>query len=101
MSFGRYAQNIPPFSNSKHIGDIEDHKILFFQQNGFDYYGLTVGDEVVSFVATKPRKIKELDVQELWSLVTSDKYKGQNLAKKLLFFIKSFLSKSIIFGDVM
>lgn len=101
MSFG--ADNtlqMPDFSNAKHIGDIEDNKILFKQINGINSYAIAVGDKPVGFIYTRNKNVMGKDYLEIQAIFTEPEYRGKNFAKKLLFFMRNIEKQSLIFGDV-
>ena len=101
LSFGQMlSQEMPDFSGAQHIGDIENNKIIFKNINGHDCYGITVDDKPRCFVYVGQKNIQGRDYLELRNIYTDEAFRGQNLAKKLLFFLKNVEQKSVVFGDV-
>ena len=102
-----YGQNIylvlQDFSNAQYVGDVEKSKVLYKKINGLDHYGITESDnpdKVVSYVQVQDLNILGKDYLQLRNVFTEPEFRGQNYAKKLMFFLRNIEKKSFVFGDV-
>ena len=101
MSFGQDTQlSMQDFSGAEYIGDIEQNKILYKKINGLDFYAISENESPISFIQVQTRNILGKDYLEIRNIFTKEEYRGQNYAKKLLFFLKNVEKKSFVFGDI-
>jgi hypothetical protein len=100
MSYGQMQDlPFPDFTQAQHIGDIEHHKILHTQINNIDYYAITVDNQPATYTQTQQKTIQGKSYEEINLIQTLPEYRNQNLAKKLIFFLKTSLKKSFLLGD--
>lgn len=96
MSAGQINLQMPDFSQAQHIGDTENHKILHYEHNGTNIYGITVNDQPKGYLQTIPKG----EYEEVNQIYVEPQFRGQHLAHKLFFFLKSYLGKSFLMGNV-
>jgi hypothetical protein len=95
LSYGEMPDlPFPDFSDATHVGDIEQHKII--KKN--NYYAITVNNNPVAYLQLNTKEINNQIFDELNIIYTTPEFRGQNLMKKLVFFLKNSLQKSIMFG---
>lgn len=99
MSFGQASYSMPDFTGAEYIGDVEQNKILHKNIIGFDYYVITIDGKPVCFIQTQSKAILGKDYLEIENVFTEEPYRGKNLAKKLLFFLRNVEKKSFVMGD--
>lgn len=111
MSYGVEPYlGIQDFSGAKHIGDIQSSRILYKQINGLDFYGITEDDnpdksanfdpnKPVGWVQVQNQNIAGKDYLQIRNIFTEKEFRGQNYAKKILFFLRNVEKKSFVFGD--
>ncbi len=52
MSAGQLFFTMPDFSKATHIGDTENHKILHYEHQGTNVYGIAVDDKPMGYLQT-------------------------------------------------
>ena len=85
------APQFPDFSNAEYVGDIENYKVLYKD----NWYAITENKTQICFALFDSKS----QPNELRIIYTPIEYRGKNLAKKLLLFIKGSLKRPFIFGD--
>lgn len=100
MSAGQLFFTMPDFSKATHIGDTENHKILHYEHQGTNVYGIAVDDKPMGYLQTMSKIISNEPVEEILKIYVESQFRGQNLMKKLIFFLKSWLNKSFLMGRV-
>jgi hypothetical protein len=100
MSVGQLDFSMPDFSQAKHIGDTEKHKILHYEYGGTNVYGITVEDRPVGYLQTISKNILGTQVEEINQMYVEPQFRGKHLMTKLFFFLKSWLSKSFLAGNI-
>lgn len=106
MSYGQDAfLSMQDFSDAKYIGDIERSRVLYKKINGLDFYAITEDDQPdsnkpISWVQVQNKNIAGKDYLEIKNIFTEQKFRGQNYAKKILFFLRNVEKKSFVFGDI-
>ena len=86
----------PDFPNSEVIGHVNGHNIVYFTSNNKNYYGMT-SDTIKAWLITTSIEIGE----EIQSMRTLPEYRKENLMNNLLFWLKSYLRKTLIMCDTM
>lgn len=100
MSAGSINLTMPDFTNAAHIGDTENHKILHLQQNNANFYGITVNDQAVGYLMTAIKDVASNPIEEIVQVYVEPQFRGQNLITKLIFFLKSWLKKPFLVGNI-
>ena len=101
MSAGIFNMPLPDLTDAEYIGDIEIYRVICKKIGEETAYGLTLDDNVpLCFLTTRSKNVFSKDYEEIIQIQTKPEYRGKNLAKNLLFFIKSFLKKSLLLGDI-
>jgi GNAT superfamily N-acetyltransferase len=100
MSAGELSFTMPDFSHAEHIGDYENYKILHYKYQISDVYGIaeTNSDKPIGYLQTIPSEIP--DVEKINQIFVEPQFRNQNIMKKLFFFLKSWLKKSFIMGEI-
>jgi hypothetical protein len=102
LTVGGLNFEMPDFSQAKHIGDVGggENKILHYEYGGTNVYGITVDDKVVGYLQTMFKEILGKPYEEIKQIYVEPQFRGRNLMLKLLFFVKSYLKKSFVGGEV-
>jgi GNAT superfamily N-acetyltransferase len=90
----------PDFSNAQHIGDIEHNKIIHKNvKDGVDLYAITVDEKPVCYIQSQIKVIRGESYEDINFIQVLPEFRDQDLAKKLIFFLKTHLKKSLLLGD--
>lgn len=90
----------PDFSDAEHIGDIEHNKVIHKNiKDGLDNYAITVNDNPVCYIQSQRKIIQGESYEDINLVQVLPNFRNQNLAKKLIFFLKTHLKKSLLLGD--
>jgi len=100
LSAGKLHFEMPDFSQAKHIGDTENHKVLYYEYGGTNVYGITVDDKPVGYLQTISKDILGKPYEKINQVYVEPQFRGRHLMLKLLFFVKSQIKKSFIAGEV-
>ena len=88
--------------NAKFVGKMEGGlPIYFFEFNKTEIYGVKIKNENAAFTQLKKINVPNLgEIYEVQNSKVINKYRGQILSFKLLFFLSFELKKTLLFGNV-
>ena len=85
MSYGQDNYLGPQdFSGAKHVGDIQNSKILYKQINGLDFYGITEDDNPNKSANFDPNKVISWIQVQNQNILGKDYF--QHFLKKIIYF---------------
>jgi hypothetical protein len=111
MSAGQLFFTMPYFSKAIHVGDMENYRVLSFKHTNLTYYGLEDKPKpqgfitklfkkpkckMICFISTAPKG----EFEEILEVYTIPEFQRKQFATKLIFFLKSYLQKSFLMGNV-